>query len=85
MTHFVDGVYCSDPSGHHVIVKGGWAVPQADGSSVSGRSVACYDLVEKDGSLFIEKLEIYAVCNPSIMEDQGVLTKDCYGRIRLCW
>ena len=66
MTHFVDGVYCSDSDGLHVVVVGGWSVPQPDGTAVDGRSVACYDLVKKDGQLFIEKLEIFAVFDSDV-------------------
>ena len=66
MTHFVDGVYTSDVDGLHVVVRGGWSVPQEDGSSVIGRSVAAYDLVRTEGRIYIKKLEIYAVRNPGI-------------------
>lgn len=83
MTHFVDGVYSSDTDGLHVIVRGGWSVPQQDGTSVDGRSVAAYDLLKSDGKLYIEKLEIYAVGKASTLcGSQGLTVATC--RIRPC-
>ncbi|OQV09741.1 hypothetical protein CLAIMM_13830 [Cladophialophora immunda] len=58
MTHYINGIYGSDPEGLKVVVVGGYGAPVPDGKDVTGPSAAVYELVDHDGCLLISRLEI---------------------------
>lgn len=61
MTHYINGIYGSDSEGLKVVVVGGYGAPVPDGKDVTGPSAAVYELIDQNGDLRIQRLEILSV------------------------
>jgi hypothetical protein len=61
MTHYINGIYGSDLEGLKVVVVGGYGAPVPNGKDVTGPSAAVYELVDHNGALLIQRLEILSV------------------------
>ena len=61
MTHYINGIYGADSQGLKIVVVGGYGCPVPGGETITGPSAACYELVDENGELFIQRLEILSV------------------------
>ena len=61
LRHDVRQVYQADTKGLDVVAVGVFSTHDAEGKQVGGGSAANFHLVEKDGGLLIERLEIFSV------------------------
>lgn len=61
LKHDVRKVYQADTKGLDVVAVGIFSTHDAEGNLVRGGSAANFHLVEKDGGLLIERLEIFSV------------------------
>ena len=61
LRHDVRQVYQADARGLDVVAVGVFSIHDAEGKPVGGGSAANFHLVEKDGGLLIDRLEIFSV------------------------